>query len=57
MAYTEADKMLLASFIMMDVSALKAENDICIAEGREPKYGERDFYKAVEVAERKLRKY
>ena len=57
MAYTEADKMLLASFIMMDVSALQAENELRKSEGREPKYGESDFYKALQVAERKLEKY
>ncbi|MFQ3543558.1 hypothetical protein Q7A53_05685 [Halobacillus rhizosphaerae] len=57
MAYSEADKMLLASFIMMDVSALQAENEMCKADGEPPKYGERDFFKAVEYAENRLRKY
>ncbi|MEK4752285.1 hypothetical protein MKX72_07310 [Priestia sp. FSL R5-0597] len=57
MAYSEADKMLLASFIMMDVSALQAENDMCKSEGKSPKYGEKDFFDAVRYAEKRLREY
>lgn len=57
MAYSEGDKMLLASFIFMDVSALQAENEMLKAEGRSPKYCEKDFYDAVRYAEKRLREY
>ncbi|WP_186327092.1 hypothetical protein [Bacillus thuringiensis] len=57
MAYSEADKMLLASFIMMDISALQAENEMRKAEGKFPKYGEKDFFDAVHYAEKRLRGY
>jgi hypothetical protein len=57
MNYSEADKMLLASFIMMDVSALQAENEMCKAEGKQLKYGEKDFFNAVQYAEKRLKKY
>lgn len=57
MAYTEADKMLLASFIMMDVMALQYENEIRKSNGQDIKYGETDFYKSVDYAKKRLEKY
>ena len=57
MAYTESDKALLASFIMMDILALQAENEARKAQGKPIKYGENDFYKAVDYAERRLSRY
>ncbi len=56
-SYSEGDKMLLASFIMMDILALQAENDIRKAEGRQMKYDQQDFYKAVKYAHQRLRDY
>ncbi|WP_176522610.1 hypothetical protein [Bacillus sp. AFS096315] len=57
MAYSEADKMLLASLIMMNVSAMQSENDIRKAEGRQMKYDAKDFYKSVEYAHRDMREF
>lgn len=55
--YTEADKMLFASFVMMEVMAFQAENDIDKARGRVPKYDERDFCRAEKLANQRMTNY
>lgn len=55
--YTEGDKMLLASFVMMEVLGLQAENEMRKANGLDPKYNEKDFYQTVNWAHKRLRDY
>lgn len=53
--YTEAEKMMFASFVNLEVAAMQAENEINKANGKSPKYDARDFMKAVEYANRRMR--
>lgn len=55
--YTEGEKMLLASFVIMEVLGLQAENEMRKANGNDPKYGEKEFYKTVNWAHDRLRDY
>jgi hypothetical protein len=53
--YTEAEKMMFAPFVMLEVAAMQADNEICKADSRTPKFDGRDFGKAVEYANRRMR--
>lgn len=55
--YTEAEKLLLASFVNLEVAAMQADNEICKSNARHPEYDGRDFGKAVEYANRRMREY
>ena len=55
--YSEGDKMLLASLLLMEVFAMQSENDIRKFHGNNMKYDERDFMVAERDANRRLRDY
>jgi len=53
--YTEAEKMIFASYVNLEVAAMQADNEICKANGRPPKYDSRDFGKAIQYAHNTMR--
>lgn len=53
--YTEAEKMMFASFVNMEVAAMQAENEINKSNGRAPKFDGRDICKAVDYAIKRMR--
>ena len=53
--YTEAEKMMFASFVMMEVAAMQAENEMCKANGQSPKFNGRDIMASVNNANRRMR--
>ncbi|MGE6488497.1 hypothetical protein [Paenisporosarcina sp. NPDC076898] len=53
--YSEGDKMIFASYIMLEVAAMQAENEICKANGHYPKFNGNDFAKAVKWANERMR--
>lgn len=48
---------MLASFVMMEVAAMQAENEICKFHGNNMKYDESDFTNAEKWANHKMRNY
>lgn len=55
--YTEAEKMMFASFVMMEVASMQAENEINKANNRAPIYDGRDIMKAVDYANQRMREH
>ena len=53
--WTESEKMIYASYVMMEVAAMQAENEICKANEQYPKFDGGDFYKASDWAISRLR--
>ncbi|WP_042346785.1 hypothetical protein [Bacillus massiliigorillae] len=55
--YTEAEKSLLASLLMMEVMGLQVANEERKVYGDKLKYDEEDFFASLRNAEDKLRRY
>jgi hypothetical protein len=55
--YTESEMTLFSSFIMMEVAAMNADNEINKFHGKAPKYDARDFMDVERNANRKMRDY
>jgi hypothetical protein len=55
--YTDGEKILLASLIMMDVASMQADNDILKANGKSPKFDGRDFDYVLKCALERLRDF
>lgn len=53
--YTEGEKMMFASFVMLEVAAMQADNEIQKANGKAPRYDGRDFDKAITYANKRMR--
>lgn len=53
--YTEAEKMIYASYVMLEVAAMNAENEIRKSNGQPIKFIGRDYDKCPEYAHRRMR--